>query len=53
MSERMRGVTVVVSIVLTVAIGAFGLFRPGMTTSQAGEVASPVASPVSRSRNRL
>lgn len=47
MSERMRGVGVVAIVVLmTVAIGVVGLFRPGMTTGQTGEVASPVASPM-------
>lgn len=51
MSERMREVSAVVSIVLTVAVGAVGLCRPGMPPRQSREVASPVASPVVRSRD--
>ncbi len=37
---------IVVTSILALALGAFGLFSPGLTAIQTGEVASPVASPL-------
>jgi hypothetical protein len=45
MSERIRGGGVVAIVVLTLAIGAVGVFPPGMTANQTGTAATPAASP--------
>lgn len=43
---RLGGLVITVTLIAVLALGAFGLFTPSITTSQTGAVASPGASPM-------